>query len=97
MDEHHTFFGIEAESLIAGFCGGYVYSYFMHQNTPQEVVGSVLSGGFVANYMGLLIANKMGIPPFPAAFVAGLAWNAICHAVLNYANSNITKGRRNND
>lgn len=96
MDEHR-FLGLEAEFLIAGFCGGYVYSYFMHQNTPREVVGSVLSGGFVANYLGILIANRMGIPPFPAAFVSGLAWNVICHAVLVYANSNLTKGRRNHE
>lgn len=88
---HEPFFGITAELLLAGFCGGYVHAWFESSKSARKVLGSIVAGGFMGNYTGLIMAAAWHVEPIPAAFFAGLTWTYICHKA---AHANSKSGHR---
>lgn len=84
-DDFFSIIGFKAQDLIAGFAGGFVNAIVFKKSSPWAVMGSIVVGGFTANYLSIPISNFLGTSPNASAFIIGLAGMAICQAIVESA------------
>lgn len=86
--------GLNLVRFIIGVQGGIVGVFLLRTPSPRAIIGSVIAGGFTANYAGLTIAAFTGWPMNLALYASGVGGLAICHgfvALVNYGVSYWTK------
>lgn len=79
--------GIRIQALVAGFAGGVVNAFVFKRSQPIAIVGSIVVGGFTANYLSESFVNYFGTSPGAAAFGVGVCGMAICQGLVNAATS----------
>jgi ABC-type xylose transport system permease subunit len=87
FDEFLTSVGIHLQDLVAGFAGGVANAFIFKKSKPWAIIGSIVVGGFAANYLGALVAKILGTSPGTSAFIVGLAGMAICQGIVESAGS----------
>jgi hypothetical protein len=81
--------GIKLPDLIAGFAGGVVNAFVFNRAAPWAVIGSILVGGFTANYLGEPVARMIGMSLGASSFVVGLGGMALCQALVETMKSRV--------
>lgn len=79
--------GIHLQDLIAGFAGGVANAFVFKKSKPWAIIGSIVVGGFAANYLGPTAVKIIGTSPGTSAFIIGLAGMAICQGIVESAGS----------
>lgn len=79
--------GFHVQDLIAGFAGGAVNAFVFKRSKPWAIIGSVMVGGFTANYLSNPIATFLGTSNNASAFIVGLGGMAICQGIIESASS----------
>ena len=74
--------GVNLQDLVAGFAGGVANAFVFKKSNPWAIIGSIVVGGFTANYLGSAIAKLMGTSAGTSAFIVGLAGMAICQGIV---------------
>ncbi len=88
--------GFHLQDLVAGFAGGVANSFVFKKSKPWAIIGSIVVGGFSANYLGSTISTLLGTSSGTSAFIVGLAGMAICQGIVDSAGSwTLFKGRGN--
>lgn len=79
--------GIHLQDLVAGFAGGVANAFVFKKSKPWAIIGSIVVGGFAANYLGATIGRFLGTSDGTSAFIVGLAGMAICQGIVESAGS----------
>jgi len=79
--------GIHLQDLVAGFAGGVANAFVFKKSKPWAIIGSIVVGGFAANYLGSPIGTILGTSTGTSAFIVGLAGMAICQGIVESAGS----------
>jgi|SRR6185369_1259495 len=79
--------GFHIQDLVAGFAGGMVNAFVFKKSKPWAIVGSIVVGGFTANYLSNPIAAFLGTSTNASAFIVGLGGMAICQGIVESASS----------
>jgi len=91
-----TALGIHLQDLVAGFAGGVVNAFVFKKSNPGAIIGSIVVGGFAANYLGATVGRVLGTSDGTSAFIVGLAGMAICQGIVESASTwNIIRKLRN--
>ena len=69
-------------NLVAGFCGGVVNAFVLKRSDPWSIIGSVVVGALVANYLGDLASKWTGTSEHVAAFLVGMCGMGIAQGVM---------------
>jgi hypothetical protein len=77
--------GVKIPDLIAGFAGGVVNAIALKRSDPWSIIGSVVIGGFTANYLTEPFSHYLGTGQGTSAFLVGLAGMAICQGIISAA------------
>lgn len=95
-DDFLSVIGIHIQDLVAGFAGGVANAFVFKKSNPWAIMGSVVVGGFAANYLGSTISKLVGTSDGTSAFIVGLAGMAICQGIVESASSwNIIRKLKN--
>lgn len=86
-DDFMTVVGIHLQDLVAGFAGGVANAFVFKKSNPWAIIGSIVVGGFAANYLGALVGKLLGTSDGTSAFIVGLAGMAICQGIVESAGS----------
>ncbi len=89
-----TYLGIKVPDLVAGIFGGIVKALVFHRDKPFETVFAAIVGGLTANYLGEIIASKIGLIDSRGAicFAVGISAMVICQMIIDRANAYKGKG-----
>jgi len=79
--------GIHLQDLVAGFAGGVANAFVFKKSKPWAIIGSIVVGGFAANYLGSTVGKFLGTSAGTSAFIIGLAGMAICQGIVESAGS----------
>lgn len=94
MNEWLSWLGIKVPDLVAGMFGGIVKALVFQREGPGETIVSAIIGALTANYLGTLIAEKIGVEKAIGAvcFATGITAMVICQVIIDrakgYATSN---------
>ena len=95
-DDFLTAIGLHLQDLVAGFAGGVANSFVFKKSNPWAIIGSIVVGGFSANYLGAAVSSVLGTSSGTSAFIVGLAGMAMCQGIVESAGSwTPFKGRQN--
>jgi len=86
-DDFLTTIGVHLQDLVAGFAGGVANAFVFKKSSPWAIIGSIVVGGFAANYLGSTLAKLIGTSDGTSAFIVGLAGMAICQGIAESAGS----------
>jgi hypothetical protein len=86
-DDFLTTLGFNLQDLIAGFAGGVTNAFVFKKSNPWAIIGSIVVGGFAANYLGGIVSHVLGTSEGTSAFIVGLAGMAICQGIIESAGS----------
>ena len=89
--------GIHLQDLVAGFAGGVANAFVFKKSKPWAIIGSIVVGGFAANYLGSTVTKILGTSEGTSAFIIGLAGMAICQGIVESAGSWNILGKLKND
>lgn len=96
MSDFLSSLGFHLQDLVAGFAGGVANSFVFKRSNPWAIIGSIVVGGFSANYLGSAISSFLGTSAGTSAFIVGLAGMAVCQGIVESAGSwTPFKGRKN--
>jgi len=96
MTDFLTTIGINLQDLVAGFAGGVANAFVFKKSKPWAIIGSIVVGGFAANYLGSTVSKLIGTSAGTSAFIVGLAGMAICQGIVESAASwNILRKLKN--
>jgi hypothetical protein len=79
--------GFHLQDLVAGFAGGVANSFVFKKSNPWAIIGSIVVGGFAANYLGPTVSLFIGTSSGTSAFLVGLAGMAICQSIVESVGS----------
>lgn len=86
-DDFLGWLGFHAQELVAGFAGGVVNAFVFKRSKPWAIIGSIVVGGFTANYLSLPVSAALGWTSNTASFIVGLAGMALCQGIVESATS----------
>ena len=86
-DDFLAALGLHLQDLVAGFAGGVTNAFIFKKSNPWAIIGSIVVGGFAANYLGAPISKFLGTSAGTSAFIMGLAGMAICQGIVESAGS----------
>lgn len=92
-----TMLGINLPDMVAGFAGGVANAFVFKKSKPWAIIGSIVVGGFAANYLGSTVGKLLGTSAGTSAFIIGLAGMAICQGIVESASSWNILGKLKND
>ncbi|HEY6022169.1 MAG TPA: hypothetical protein VIY48_20575 [Candidatus Paceibacterota bacterium] len=96
MSDFLTSIGVHLQDLIAGFAGGVANAFVFKKSKPWAIIGSIVVGGFAANYLGSVVSKIFGTSGGTSAFIVGLAGMAICQGIVESVGSwNILRKLKN--
>jgi hypothetical protein len=78
--------GLNLTYFVIGVQGGVVGVFLLRRPSPRAIIGSVIAGGFTANYAGLTLATVTGWPLNLALYASGVGGLAICHGFVELVN-----------
>jgi hypothetical protein len=80
--------GINLRDFVIGVQGGISGIFLLRKPTPRAIIGSVIAGGFTANYAGAAIAAFSGgwLSHDLSVYLSGVGGLAICHGVVEIVN-----------
>ncbi len=88
--------GLHLQDLVAGFAGGVANAFVFKKSNPWAIIGSIVVGGFAANYLGSIVGKVLGTSDGTSAFIVGLAGMAICQGIVESTGSwKLFKGLKN--
>ncbi len=97
-DDFLSTIGFHIQDLVAGFAGGLVNAFVFKRSHPWAIIGSIIVGGFTANYLALPISKFLNVSDHTASFVVGLAGMGICQGIIESARGwTPFNGRSKND
>lgn len=74
--------GFNARDLVAGASGGIVNAFVFKRSTPVAIIGSVIVGALVANYLVEWGTHLFGTGVGATAFLLGMGGMALCQAII---------------
>lgn len=74
--------GVKMPDLIAGFAGGVVSAIALKRSDPWSIIGSVVVGGFMSNYLSESFSHYLGTTQGTSGFILGLAGMAIAQGII---------------
>jgi hypothetical protein len=86
-DDFLSSLGFHVQDLVAGFAGGIVNAFVFKKSKPWAIIGSIVVGGFAANYLGSPIGTFLGVTPNTSGFIVGMAGMAVCQGIIESAHS----------
>ncbi len=96
MSDFLVTIGVNIQDLVAGFAGGVANAFVFKKSRPWAIIGSIIVGGFAANYLGSAVAKVLGTSSGTSAFIVGLTGMAICQGIVESAGSwNILRKLKN--
>lgn len=69
-------------NLVAGFFGGVVNAFVLKKSDPWSIIGSVVVGALVANYLGGTAAKWTGTSEHVAAFLMGMGGMGLVQGLI---------------
>ncbi len=57
-------------------------AFIFKKSNPWAIIGSIVVGGFTANYLGSTVSKLLGTSDGASAFIVGLAGMAICQGIV---------------
>jgi predicted MFS family arabinose efflux permease len=74
----------DASRAIAGWCGSVVYVFFDRQTSPWTIAGSMVTGVFMANFLGEAAGRYLGgiVGERGSDFVVGLCGVVVLPAIM---------------
>lgn len=80
--------GIRLQDLFAGFAGGVVNAFASKRSDPWSILGSLVAGGLMANYLSETFASYLGgMKTGVAGFVIGVAGMTIAQGIIEVSKS----------
>jgi len=86
-DDFMTSIGLHMQDLVAGFAGGVANAFVFKKSNPWAIIGSIIVGGFAANYLGSVVGQVLGTSAATSAFIMGLTGMAICQGIVESSGS----------
>ena len=86
-DDFMSQLGFHLRDIVAGFAGGVANAFIFKKSNPWAIIGSIVVGGFSANYLGTTISHILGTSSDTSAFIVGLAGMALCQGIVDSASS----------
>jgi hypothetical protein len=86
-DDFLSVLGLHLQDLVAGFAGGVANAFVFKRSNPWAIIGSIVVGGFAANYLGSVLTRFIGTSEGTSAFIVGLAGMAVCQGIVEAAGS----------
>lgn len=87
MSDFLASLGFHLQDLVAGFAGGVANAFVFKKSNPWAIIGSIVVGGFSANYLGAAFSNFLGTSLLASGFIVGMAGMAICQGIVESASS----------
>jgi hypothetical protein len=95
-DDFLSGLGFHLQDLVAGFAGGVANAFVFKKSNPWAIIGSVVVGGFSANYLGSTVSQFLGTSSLTTGFIVGLTGMALCQGIIDSASSwKLFKGKEN--
>lgn len=69
-------------NIVAGFFGGVVNAFVLKRSDPYSIIGSVIVGALVANYLGGVAAKWTGTTEHVAAFLIGMGGMGLVQGLI---------------
>ena len=69
-------------NIMAGFFGGVVNAFVLKRSDPYSIVGSVVVGALVANYLADVASKWTGTSEHVAAFLMGMGGMGIAQGIM---------------
>lgn len=74
--------GIRLQDLFAGLAGGVVNAFALKRSDPWSIIGSMVAGSLMANYLSDTFAQYLGTKPGTAGFIIGVAGMGVAQGIL---------------
>ncbi len=87
MSDFMSDLGFHIKDIVAGFAGGIANAFIFKKSNPWAIMGSIVVGGFAANYLGSTVSKLLGTSDGASAFIVGLAGMAICQGIVESSSS----------
>jgi len=86
-DDFLASLGLHLQDLVAGFAGGVANAFVFKKSNPWAIIGSIIVGGFAANYLGVVLSKVLGTSAATSAFIVGLTGMAVCQGIVESCGS----------
>lgn len=73
---------LNLSNMVAGFMGGVVNAFVLKRSDPWSIIGSVVVGALVANYLGGAVSKYIGTTEPVAAFLMGMGGMGFVQGVI---------------
>jgi hypothetical protein len=73
---------ISLTNIVAGFSGGVVNAFVLKRSDPWSIIGSVIVGALVANYLAEMSAKWTGTSEHVAAFLVGVGGMGLVQGLI---------------
>jgi hypothetical protein len=83
--------GINLRDFIIGVQGGICAIFLLRKPSPRAIIGSVVAGGFTANYAGNEVALILSWPHDLSVYASGVGGLAMCHGLVELVNYGVTQ------
>ena len=93
-DDFFSLLGLNIKLIVAGFAGGLIKAFSLKRASSWAILGSVVSGGFLANYLSPVL-NGFGTPPLVWAFLVGYGGTELCRRCLEKLLEEPSRKRKN--
>lgn len=77
--------GLSIPDLVSGFAGGLVNAFVFKKGEPLAIVGSVVVGALMANYLASTIGHYLGTTGGTSGFITGLAGMGLAQGIVSAA------------
>lgn len=93
MDDQNllTQLGVNTQLILSGFAGGVVKAFYDRDRSPWIVVGKLVSGLLVANYLGPVAVKYTGFPEPPTGFIVGFGAMLVAQGIVDAIQTFIKK------
>lgn len=79
--------GIRLQDLLAGFAGGVVNAFALRRSEPWSILGSMVAGALMANYLSDTFSQYLGTKPGTAGFIIGVAGMGVAQGIIEASRS----------
>lgn len=73
---------LNLSNIVAGFLGGVVNAFVLKRSDPWSIIGSVIVGALVANYLGDIASKWTGTSEHVAAFLMGMGGMGLVQGLI---------------
>jgi hypothetical protein len=73
---------LKLPDMVAGFAGGVVSAIALKRSDPWSIIGSVVVGGFMSNYLSETFSHYVGTTQGTSGFLLGLGGMALAQGLI---------------